>query len=189
VSDGTHRVHMAERECSTVRSTNSYSRSNEDSLTAASCLEPQRTRREINTRDQGERVRCQRGDRSHQNLPEGRRCRKSLHALHCCLSFRLRPGGPGLRYTLFFAGMRHCGEHSVNGGCHNAVAVDRPSEATRAISKRRRRATKGVTRQNQEIMHHAESRGPKVGVLGIFLTCSHVTLASVGSPVFWARRA
>jgi len=38
-------------------------------------------------------------------------------------------------------------------------------------------------------MHHAGSRGPKVGVLGIFLTFSHVTLSSFDSPVFWARRA
>ena len=38
-------------------------------------------------------------------------------------------------------------------------------------------------------MQQAESQGPKVGVLAIFLTFSHVTLSSFGSPLFWARRA
>src|SRR5712664_4839462 len=37
-------------------------------------------------------------------------------------------------------------------------------------------------------MQQAESQGPKVGVLAIFLTFSHVTLSSFGSPLFWARR-
>jgi len=38
-------------------------------------------------------------------------------------------------------------------------------------------------------MQQAESQGPKIGVLAIFLTFSHVTLSSFGSPLFWARRA
>ena len=38
-------------------------------------------------------------------------------------------------------------------------------------------------------MQQAESQGPKVGVRAIFLTFSHVTLSSFGSPLFWARRA
>jgi chromate transporter len=38
-------------------------------------------------------------------------------------------------------------------------------------------------------MQQAESQGPKIGVLAIFLTFSHITLSSFGSPLFWARRA
>ncbi len=135
VSDGTHRLHMVERECSTVRGTNSYSRSNEDSLTAASCLEPQRTRRDINrdqsesdglrrvggrsNRKQRERTRRHREDRFHQNLPEERRCRKRLHGLHCCPSDCVR----GCRVSDTRSFSQECDtavEGAVNSQCHKS---------------------------------------------------------------------
>src|SRR6266404_6940453 len=54
VSDSVPWVDIAEGECSIVIIANSCSRSNEDSLRTPACLERQRTRRNIHSRDQSD---------------------------------------------------------------------------------------------------------------------------------------
>src|SRR6266403_1631492 len=91
VSDGVPWVDIAERECSIVIIANSCSRSNEDSLRTPACLERQRTRRNIHSRDQSDsdallrvgarsdrkhedRKRDQTQDRSHHEPPRRALC-------------------------------------------------------------------------------------------------------------------
>src|SRR6266850_4163062 len=83
VSDGVPWVDIVERQCSIVIIANSCSRSNENSLRTPSCLERQRTRRNIHSGDQSDsdallRV-CARSNRKHEDRKRDQNQYRSRH--------------------------------------------------------------------------------------------------------------